>query len=122
MNLCSFKLIADKYRKTEEFEPSTQRRNNFVWDTLYAAIGNYQIDSIAPSQILEVCHLYERQRKIGSAKRMRSKASQVLRYAIALGLCQFNVADQISGILKVSKTKHRAAITDEQLFLYLIKF
>lgn len=54
MNLCSFKLIADEYRKTEEFEPSTQRRNNFVWDTLYAAIGNYQIDSIAPSQILEV--------------------------------------------------------------------
>jgi hypothetical protein len=83
MNLCSFKLIADEYRKTEEFEPSTQRRNNFVWDTLYAAIGNYQIDSIAPSQILEVCRLYEWQRKIESAKRMRSKASQVFRYAKA---------------------------------------
>lgn len=34
---------------------------------------------------------------------MRSKASQVFRYAIALGLCQFNVADQISGILKLVK-------------------
>ena len=83
MNLRSFKLIADEYRKTEELESSTQRRNNCVWGTLYAAIGNYQIDSITPSQILEVCRLYERQRKIESAKQMRSKASQVFRYAKA---------------------------------------
>ncbi len=52
---------------------------------------------------------------------MRSKASQVFRYAIALGLCQFNVADQISGILKVGKTKHRAAITDKQKLGQLLK-
>ncbi len=110
----TFKLIANEYRKTEELEPSTQRRNQFVWDKLYAAIGDYPIDSITPSQILEVCRIYERQGKTDSAKRMRSKASQVFRYAIALGLCQFNVADQISGILKVGKTKHRSAITDEQ--------
>jgi hypothetical protein len=115
MNLRSFKLIADEYRKTEELKSSTQRRNNCVWGTLYAAIGNYQIDSITLSQILEVCRLHERQRKIESAKQMRSKASQVCRYAIALGLCQFNVADQISGIFKVGKNKHRAAITDEQM-------
>lgn len=117
----TFKLIADEYRKTEELEPSTQRRNQFVWDKLYAAIGGYPIGDIAPSQILEVCRLYERQGKTESAKRMRSKASQVFRYAIALGLCQFNVADQISGILKVGKTKHRAAITDEQQLGQLLR-
>ena len=117
----TFKLIADEYRKTEELEPSTQRRNQFVWDKLYAAIGGYQIGDITPSQILEVCRLYERQGKTESAKRMRSKASQVFRYAIALGLCQFNVADQISGILKVGKTKHRAAITDEQQLGQLLR-
>ncbi|EPF72438.1 tyrosine-type recombinase/integrase [Acinetobacter indicus] len=117
----SFKSIADEYRKTEELEPSTQRRNQFVWDKLYAAIGEYPIDVITPSQILEVCRLYERQGKNDSAKRMRSKASQVFRYAIALGLCQFNVADQISGILKVGKTKHRVAITDKQKLGQLLK-
>lgn len=117
----SFKSIADEYRKTEELEPSTQRRNQFVWDKLYAAVGEYPIDVITPTQILEVCRLYERQGKNDSAKRMRSKASQVFRYAIALGLCQFNVADQISGILKVGKTKHRAAITDEQQLGQLLR-
>lgn len=110
----SFKAIADEYRKTEELEPSTQRRNQFVWDKLYSAIGDKLITDITPTQILEVCRIYEKQGKTDSAKRMRSKASQVFRYAIALGLCQFNVADQISGILKVGKTKHRSAITDEQ--------
>ncbi len=117
----TFKLIADEYRKTEELEPSTQRRNQFVWDKLYVAIGGYPIGNITPSQILEVCRLYERQGKTESAKRMRSKASQVFRYAIALGLCQFNVADQISGILKVGKIKHRAAITDGQQLGQLLR-
>ncbi|OTG71576.1 hypothetical protein B9T26_11685 [Acinetobacter sp. ANC 4169] len=50
----TFKLIADEYRKTEELEPSTQRRNNFVWDKLYAAIGDKTITDITPSQILDV--------------------------------------------------------------------
>lgn len=116
-----FKLIADEYRKTEELEPSTQRRNNFVWDKLYAALGDQVITEITPTQVLEVCRIYERQGKTDSAKRMRSKASQVFRYAIALGLCQFNVADQISGILKVGKTKHRAAITDEKKLGQLLR-
>ncbi len=71
--------------------------------TFNVAIGEVPIDSITATQILEVCRLYERQGKTDSAKRMRSKASQVFRYAIALGLCQFNVADQISGTLKVVK-------------------
>ena len=117
----SFRSVADEYRKTEELEPSTQRRNQFIWDKLYVAIGEFPIDSITATQILEVCRLYERQGKTDSAKRMRSKASQVFRYAIALGLCQFNVADQISGILKVGKTKHRAAITDKQKLGQLLK-
>ncbi|WP_180101955.1 integrase arm-type DNA-binding domain-containing protein [Acinetobacter sp. YH12126] len=116
----TFALIADEYRKTEELEPSTQRRNEFVWDKLYASIGEMVITDITPTQILDVCRIYERQGKTDSAKRMRSKASQVFRYAIALGLCQFNVADQISGILKVGKTKHRSAITNEQMLGQLL--
>lgn len=117
----TFKVIADEYRKTEELEPSTQRRNQFVWDKLYAALGDQVITEITPTQVLEVCRIYERQGKTDSAKRMRSKASQVFRYAISLSLCQFNVADQISGVLKVGKTKHRAAITDEQQLGQLLR-
>lgn len=117
----TFKAVAEEYRKTEELEPSTQRRNEFVWTKLYMAIGNYPISDITAIQILDACRLYEKQGKTDSAKRMRSKASQVYRYAIALGLCQFNVADQISGILKTGKVQHRSAITDTEMLGQLLK-
>lgn len=65
----TFALIADEYRKTEELEPSTQRRNQFVWGKLYAAIGDYPIDGITPSQILEVCHVTK-----GRVKRIQQSA------------------------------------------------
>lgn len=117
----TFKTVAEEYRKTEELEASTQRRNAFVWDKLYMAIGNYPISEITAAQILDACRLYEQQGKTDSAKRMRSKASQVYRYAVALGLCQFNVADQISGILKVGKVQHRSAITDTENLGQLLK-
>lgn len=116
----TFKAIAEEFRKTEELEPSTQKRNSFIWDKLYMSIGDTPISDITATQILDTCRLYENQGKTDSAKRMRSKAAQVFRYAIALGLCQFNVADQISGILKNGKTKHRAAITDAEKFGQLL--
>ncbi|MEF9958037.1 MAG: integrase arm-type DNA-binding domain-containing protein [Acinetobacter sp.] len=117
----TFKAIAEEFRKTEELEESTQRRNSFVWEKLYMSIGNTPISEITATQILDACRLYEKQGKTDSAKRMRSKASQVFRYAIALGLCQFNIADQISGILKTGKTRHRSAITDAEKFGALLK-
>lgn len=117
----TFKSVAEEFRKTEELEPSTQKRNAFVWQKLYLSIGNYPISEITATQILDACRLYEKQGKTDSARRMRSKASQVYRYAIALGLCQFNIADQISGILKTGTKTHRAAITDSEKLGQLLK-
>ncbi|MHA5057488.1 tyrosine-type recombinase/integrase [Acinetobacter schindleri] len=117
----TFKSVAEEFRKTEELEPSTQRRNAFVWEKLYLSIGNYPISEITATQILDACRLYEKHGKTDSARRMRSKASQVYRYAIALGLCQFNIADQISGILKTGTKTHRAAITDSEKLGKLLK-
>ncbi|WP_441375026.1 tyrosine-type recombinase/integrase [Acinetobacter lwoffii] len=117
----TFKSVAEEFRKTEELESSTQKRNAYVWEKLYLSIGNYPISEITATQILDACRLYEKQGKTDSARRMRSKASQVYRYAIALGLCQFNIADQISGILKTGTKTHRAAITDSEKLGQLLK-
>ena len=38
-----------------------------------------------------------------------------------MGLCQFKVADQISGILKTGKVQHRSAITDTEMLGQLLK-
>lgn len=114
-NLAStFAAVADEFRLTEEITESTKQRNDSIWEKLYLSVGSIPISEITALQILDACRLYENQGKYDSAKRMRSKASQVFKYAIVLGLCQFNVADQISGILKSGTVKHYAAITDEE--------
>ncbi|EOG4087978.1 integrase arm-type DNA-binding domain-containing protein [Acinetobacter baumannii] len=121
----TFASVADEFRLTEEITESTKQRNDAIWEKLYLSVGSIPISEITALQILDACRIYENQGKFDSAKRMRSKASQVFKYAIVLGLCQFNVADQISGILKSGTVKHYAAITDEkrlgQLLLDLSK-
>ncbi|EPF6236068.1 hypothetical protein OSH17_05500 [Acinetobacter baumannii] len=118
--------MADEFRLTEEITESTKQCNDSIWEKLYLSVGSIPISKITALQILDACRkitalqildacrLYENQGKYDSAKRMRSKASQVFKYAIVLGLCQYNVADQISGILKSGTVKHYAAITDEE--------
>lgn len=106
--------MADEFRLTEEITESTKQCNDSIWEKLYLSVGSIPISKITALQILDAYRLYENQGKYDSAKRMRSKASQVFKYAIVLGLCQYNVADQISGILKSGTVKHYAAITDEE--------
>lgn len=109
----TFSVVADKFRETEELKESSQNRNSYIWDKLYLSLGNKPIADITALDVLDTCRIYENQGKFDSAKRMRSKASHVFKYAIVLGLCKFNVADQISGILKSGQVNHYAAITDE---------
>ncbi|MFH7764978.1 integrase arm-type DNA-binding domain-containing protein [Acinetobacter sp. BSP-28] len=85
----TFKFIAEEFRKTEELESSTQKRNAFVWEKLYLSIGKYPISEITAAQILDACRLYEKQGKTDSARRMRSKDLQVFHYTIALGLWSY---------------------------------
>lgn len=109
----TFEFVANEYRKIEELAPATKKKNRFIWDKLYMSIGRFPISEITPTQILDACRIYESQGKYESARLMRSKAAQVFRYAISLSLCQFNVADQISGILKTGTKEHRKAIVDK---------
>ncbi|MBM0876680.1 integrase arm-type DNA-binding domain-containing protein [Acinetobacter pittii] len=112
--ISTFAAVADEFRLTEEITERTKQRNKAIWEKLYLSIGSIPVSEITALQVLDACRLYENQGKYDSAKRMRSKASQVFKYAIVLGLCQYNIADQISGILKSGTVNHYAAITDEK--------
>ncbi|MBP4063468.1 integrase arm-type DNA-binding domain-containing protein [Acinetobacter baumannii] len=112
--ISTFAAVADEFRLTEEITERTKQRNKAIWEKLYMSIGSLPVSEITALQILDACRLYENQGKYDSAKRMRSKASQVFKYAIVLGLCQYNIADQITGILKSGEVNHYAAITEEK--------
>ena len=108
----TFEAIAHDFMKTENIENSTAKRNAHVFKYLFQAIGNKPINDITAIELLDVCRIYDAQGKTDVARRMRSKASQVFKYAIALGICDRNVAHDIQGIIKPKKTEHLAAITD----------
>ena len=100
--------------KTESVMPSTASRNAFSYQHLFDAIGKRPIHEITARELLTVCQVYEKQGKFEAARRMRSKASQVFKYAIVLGMCDRNVAMDIQGVLKTGKVKHHSAVTDPE--------
>lgn len=108
----TFEHVAREFMKTENLAPSTVSRNAFSYQHLFDALGKRPIHEISARELLTVCQIYEKQGKFEAARRMRSKASQVFKYAIVLGLCDRNVAADIQGILKTGQRKHHSAIVD----------
>lgn len=110
----TFEQVAREFMKTESVMPSTASRNAFSYQHLFDAIGKRPIHEITARELLSVCQVYEKQGKYEAARRMRSKASQVFKYAIVLGFCDRNVAMDIQGVLKTGKVKHHSAVTDPE--------
>lgn len=110
----TFEQVAREFMKTESVMPSTASRNVFSYQHLFDAIGKRPIHEITARELLSVCHVYEKQGKYEAARRMRSKASQVFKYAIVLGFCDRNIAMDIQGVLKTGKLKHHSAVTDPE--------
>lgn len=116
----TFEAIAKDFIETEVVAESTSQRNIFIYKYLFQAIGHRPINEITAIELLDLCKLYERQGKVETARRMRSKASQIFKYAIALGICDRNVAHDIQGIIKPRQSEHNAAITDPKLLGKLV--
>lgn len=112
----TFEAVAREFMQTEVVAEATRIRNGYVYQYLFDSIGKRPIHEITARQLLEVCQLYEKQGKPETARRMRSKAGQVFKYALVLGLCDRNVALDIQGLLKPHRQKHHAAITDPKTF------
>lgn len=111
----TFEAVAREFMQTEKLAESTRERNNYIFQYLFDAIGKKPVNEITPRHLLDLCQIYEKQGKSETAKRMRSKAGQVLKYALVLGLCERNVALDIQGLLKPHKTTHHPAVTDPTL-------
>ena len=77
----------------------------------YPLIGTRPVNQIEPLEVLAVLRKLEATGRYESARRMRSVISRVLRYAIATGRAQRDVAADLRGAIVVPKTRHYAAIT-----------
>lgn len=52
--------------------------------------------------VLKVCQLYEKEGKLETAKKVKVKCGQILRYAISIGLCERDPTQDLRGALKTT--------------------
>jgi integrase len=78
----------------------------------FPRIGARPVSELQPPELLDVLRRVESAGKIETAHRLRSRCSQVFRYAIATHRALSDPTRDLAGALKTKKAKHRAALTD----------
>lgn len=111
----TFKAIADEYIEKKEREglaPVTLTKARWLSERLCAKIGRQPVAEITVQELLVPLRAAEQEGNLETARRMRSFAGRVFRYAIATGRAERDLSFDIRGALTAPKVTHRAAILD----------
>lgn len=85
---------------------------NYFLEQLLPAIGNRPVEQIEPFEVLAPLKRLEAKGKHETAKKCRSFASRVFRFAVATTRCTNDPTALLKGALVTPKAKHYAAIID----------
>jgi integrase len=118
----TFEFIAKEWmsRQTDKSD-STKRKNERLLKFAFDSFGSKPIDQITPVMVLHVCRKEEAKGYLEQAQRIKSKCSQVFRYAVAIGKLDRDPTPDLRGALKPPKTTNRAAITDIKAIPQLLR-
>ena len=111
----TFQAIADEYiaKKTREgLAQVTLAKARWLLSLLATKIGSRPIIEITVPELLAALRAVEARGNLETARRMRSFAGRVFRYAIATGRAARDLSSDIKGALTAPKVTHRAAILD----------
>jgi integrase len=111
----TFKEVAEEYidtklRKEGKAQVTIDKAHWLV--SQFAAISDLPVSEIKPIEVLAVLKRLEGVRKHETAKRCRSFASRVFRYAVATSRAETDPAALLTGALIAPKVKHHAALID----------
>ena len=110
-----FEDVAEEYIQKcqdEDYAEATTKKARWFLDLLRPALGKRPIAEIKPHELLAALKKIERTGARESAKRARSFASRVFRYAIATVRAENDPAMMLRGALLAPTVRHQAAITD----------
>jgi integrase len=111
----SFKAVADEWLVKVEREGRsgvTMKKLRWLLDFINESIGKRPVASITAQELLVMLREMESKGRYETAKRLRSTASQIFRYAIATARAERDVAADLRGALIAPQPVHRAAITN----------
>ena len=120
----TFAVIAEEYISKLEAEGRagvTIVKTRWLLAKLSPALGLRPISEITPHELLAVLRASERAGHRETARRLRSFASRVFRYAVATARAATDPAQPLQGALISPVAKHHAAITDPVAFGGLLR-
>jgi integrase len=111
----TFESVAHEFiakREAEGLAMATLVKANWLAGVLNKSIGHRPIAEITPHEMLSVLKRHEQKGNYEKARRLRSFASRVFRYAVSTLRSEHDPCSPLRGALISPKAKHYAAITD----------
>lgn len=111
----TFRIIADEFIAKCEAEGDafkTLKKKKWLIELLAAEIGDRPISQITAPELLAALRKIEKRGRYETARRARSFAGRIFRYAIATGRAERDPSTDLVGALIAPKVQHRAAITE----------
>jgi integrase len=111
----SFREVAEELLAKQAREgraEMTTKKNRWLLEPAFEAFGNRLISEISAPELLHALRKFEQRGRYESARRMRTVAGMVFRYAISTGRATRDISLDLRGALTTPKVQHRSAITE----------
>ncbi|OAO01583.1 integrase [Sphingomonadales bacterium EhC05] len=111
----TFKAIADEFidKSAKEGRAAvTIKKTRWLLSLLESDLGNRPITEITPADLLETLQKVETKGHLETARRMRSFAGRVFRYAVATSRATADPSNLLRGALVAPKVTHHSAILE----------
>jgi integrase len=120
----SFESVANEYvekLRREGRAEATLTKVEWLLSLAIPDLGSSSVKTIRPIEILDVLRKVERRGRYDTARRLRSTAGAVFRYAIATARAETDPTAPLQGALTAPTVKPRAAVTDPKAFGALLR-
>src|SRR5271155_1069631 len=111
----TFRIVADELLekfKIEGDDSKTLEKKKWLLGFVTADLGERPIAEIKAPELLEVLRKIERRGRYDTARRARSLAGRVFKFAIATNRAERDPSADLAGALISPKVQHRASITE----------
>jgi integrase len=111
----TFRIVADELLEkfnAEGDDPKTLEKKKWLLGFINADLGDRPIAEIKAPELLEALRKIERRGRFDTARRARSLAGRVFKFAIATNRAERDPSADLAGALISPKVQHRAAITE----------
>ncbi len=110
----TFREVAEEFLEKQVREKraeTTLKKNRWLLEPAFQTFGTRPIGEITAPELLHACKKFQNRERYESARRMRTVAGMVFRYAIATGRATRDISRDLDGALISPPVKHRAAVT-----------